>query len=117
VKNKAPTGPAAAAMDITEQIPAITDVEDDDGSLSSSSFNDSGSNRDRELRTTTSPPHSSPTSLKSLNPSTEVIGLKRDAEMIDRQGDGENEDDGISGIKRKPVKSRKLFIEDSDEES
>jgi hypothetical protein len=37
--------------------------------------------------------------------------------MIDGQGEGENEDDGISGVKRKPIKSRKLFIDDSDEDS
>ncbi|KAA1122695.1 Topoisomerase 1-associated factor 1 [Puccinia graminis f. sp. tritici] len=55
--------------------------------------------------------------LQSLNRSSEVNGLKRNAGMIDGQGEGENEDDGISGVKRKPIKSRKLFIDDSDEDS
>ncbi|KAI9609866.1 hypothetical protein H4Q26_006855 [Puccinia striiformis f. sp. tritici PST-130] len=66
--------------------------------------------------TTTSPPHPSPPSSDSPNLSTEANGLKRGAAMIDRQDEEENEDDGVSGIKRKPVKSRKLFIDDSDEE-
>ncbi|KAH9464022.1 hypothetical protein Pst134EB_003561 [Puccinia striiformis f. sp. tritici] len=66
--------------------------------------------------TTTSPPHPSPPSFDSPNLSTEANGLKRNAAMIDRQDEEENEDDGVSGIKRKPVKSRKLFVDDSDEE-
>ncbi|KAA1097298.1 Topoisomerase 1-associated factor 1 [Puccinia graminis f. sp. tritici] len=63
-----------------------------------------------------------PDRLQSLNRSnelnaSEVNGLKRNAGMIDGQGEGENEDDGISGVQRKPIKSRKLFIDDSDEDS
>ncbi|WAQ85700.1 hypothetical protein PtA15_6A328 [Puccinia triticina] len=58
-----------------------------------------------------------PDKFKSLLPTTEVNVLKRTAGMIDQQDEGENEDDGISGVKRKPVKSRKLFIDDSDDDS
>jgi len=105
------TDPTGSPMDIGEQ------MQDGDRSLTSTSGDGSESDRDRGLRTTTSPPHSSPPSFESLNPSAEVVGLKRDAGMIDSQGDDGNEEDGISGVKRKPVKSRKLFIEDSDEES
>jgi len=111
VTKKTMTDPTGSPMDIGEQ------MQDGDRSLTSTSGDGSESDRDRGLRTTTSPPHSSPPSFESLNPSAEVVGLKRDAGMIDSQGDDGNEEDGISGVKRKPVKSRKLFIEDSDEES
>ncbi|KAH9464011.1 hypothetical protein Pst134EB_003551 [Puccinia striiformis f. sp. tritici] len=59
--------------------------------------------------TTTSPPHPSPPSSDSPNLSTEANGLKRGAAMIDRQDEEENEDDGVSGIKRKPVKVEKTI--------
>jgi len=111
VTKKTMTDATGSPMDIGEQ------MQDGDRSLTSTSGDGSESDRDRGLRTTTSPPHSSPPSFESLNPSAEVVGLKRDAGMIDSQGDDGNEEDGISGVKRKPVKSRKLFIEDSDEES